>query len=340
MPIHIPAPDLQISFATNLLRLRDVCLLQALRKIVGQIDITALDRELSRYAPKSELARLATAGLRGETAFCVPILLKRSPALLGYYRLLLGFSQKAFFTSATGLSAFKCFESDRLPDALLPRLDELCKALSNASTTLTKSMTAPLLTDSSFNDLALLTLGAQLRGGANVTKGTAGIERVFKAIHHIVGHAAVGLGTTSTGIAITNSAGRLVTIEFAADPDIVIREELTDNNHRNVIAIEVKAGTDFSNIHNRVGEAEKSHQKAKKKGYVECWTIVNVENFNIETAHRESPTTNRFYRLSQIELQSGVEYEDFKARIISLVGIASGKTKKLNMIKSRSRKSN
>lgn len=50
-------------------------------------------------------------------------------------------------------------------------------------------------------------------------------------------------------------------IEFAPDPDIVIREEFSKGKYRNIITIEVKGGTDFSNIHNRVGEAEKSHQR-------------------------------------------------------------------------------
>jgi hypothetical protein len=32
------------------------------------------------------------------------------------------------------------------------------------------------------------------------------------------------------------------------------------------VAVEIKGGKDYSNIHNRIGEAEKSHQKAKKEG--------------------------------------------------------------------------
>jgi hypothetical protein len=33
-----------------------------------------------------------------------------------------------------------------------------------------------------------------------------------------------------------------------------------------------KLDTDFSNIHNRIGEAEKSHQKARQTGYTEVAT--------------------------------------------------------------------
>ena len=122
-------------------------------------------------------------------------------------------------------------------------------------------------------------------------------------------------------IEIKNAAQRKVLIEFAADPDIIIREEMKQGSYRNIIAIEVKAGTDFSNIHNRIGEAEKSHQKARANEYVECWTVVNVDRIDLDMARRESPSTNRFYRLSHLEGKRGDEYEDFWSRIVSLTGI-------------------
>jgi hypothetical protein len=325
MSIRIPKPDLQVDFAASLLRLRDVCLLQALRKAAGEVDITALDVELARTAPKSGLACLAAAGLRGETVFCTPLLLRHNPSLLGYYRLLLGFSQKAFYTAATGLATFRPLEDGRMTNAATTQLQALCRGLNECAALLIESVAAPLITESSFSDLTLLTLGAQLRGGANVKKGAVGIERVFLAIDEIVGHAAET--TTATRIQLKNSAGRRVLIEFAADPDIIIREELGEDasNFRNIIAIEIKAGTDFSNIHNRIGEAEKSHQKAKKAGYTECWTIVNVDNINRSAAALESPSTNRFYLLSDIERRTGASFDDFKLRILSLAGIADSK---------------
>ncbi len=84
--------------------------------------------------------------------------------------------------------------------------------------------------------------------------------------------------------------------------------------YRQLIAIEVKGGRDFSNIHNRIGEAEKSHQKARAAGFVECWTVVNVDKMDVETARRESPSTNRFYRLSDLVAADGSEYQDFRDR--------------------------
>ena len=74
---------------------------------------------------------------------------------------------------------------------------------------------------------------------------------------------------------------------------------------RQLIAVEVKAGSDFSNIHNRIGEAEKSHQKAKAHGYVECWTVVDVDKIDITMARQESPSTNRFSRISDMVAAAG-----------------------------------
>lgn len=176
--------------------------------MAGKTDITILDAELAQLAPKAGLARLAAAGLRGETAFCTPLLLTHHPALLGYYRLLLGFSQKAFFTGATGLSRFKALEEGRLPAALQPELTALCRALNQAAASLLASLARPMVTENSFSDLTLLTLGAQLRGGANVKKGAVGIQSVFRAIKEIAGHAAEEI--TSSGLTLKNSSGRRV----------------------------------------------------------------------------------------------------------------------------------
>ena len=92
-------------------------------------------------------------------------------------------------------------------------------------------------------------------------------------------------------------------------------------SYRNIIAIEIKAGSDFSNIHNRIGEAQKSHQKARGAGYNECWTVVNVDKIDLAMARRESPTTNRFYRISDLVNATGADYQDFRDRVISLTSI-------------------
>jgi len=239
---------------------------------------------------------------------------------LGYYRLLLGFSQKEFYGKTFGVSRFKSMETNgTLTDANAKSLTDLCQALNRSAAGLIDGVGADRLSQRFLDDLTLLTLGPQFRGGANVKKGSAGIIDVFKVIHEIVEHAATASAVNR--IEITNAAGRPVVIEFAPDPDIVINEKMSSTTHRSIIAIEVKAGSDFSNIHNRVGEAEKSHQKAKANGYVECWTVVNVDQIDMAMARRESPSTNMFFRLSDLLAGKGEAFDDFQARILSLTGI-------------------
>ena len=318
--IEIPDPELQIDFSFALARIRTLYLQNALSKTVRALDITDIDNQLGTMVPNDSLSTLASQGLRGELVFPVPVLLESNPRLLGYYRLLYGFSQKEFYTTETGASLFKNMEkSGKLSRSCQEGLPDLCRGLIRAGVVLLEGIGARRISSNLLDDLTLLTVGPQLRGGRNVKKGNAAIVKVFEAIHAIVESSA--LDTSPNRIEIANAAGRKVLIEFAPDPDIIIREEMGPNSYRETIAIEVKGGSDFSNIHNRIGEAEKSHQKARAAGYVECWTVVNVDRIDIDIAHRESPSTNRFYHLSALVAGEGDEYYDFRARIISLTGI-------------------
>lgn len=322
MAISLSRPDLQVGFAAALVKLRKTFLQDALFSTVKTIDIAEVDRELSRLVPGQDMSLLASKGLRGEIVFSTPILFRANPYLLGYYRLLLGYSQKEFYRSGAGLGIFKSMEEKgTLSRSSDSQLEELCQALNSAASYLITEISEVTLVQSFLHDLTLLTLGPQLRGGANVAIGERGILKVFDAIKRIVESHITSLTTSS--ITIRNAAGRMVLIEFAADPDIIIRELLSvaSDEYRNIIAIEIKGGSDFSNIHNRIGEAEKSHQKAKASGYTECWTVVNVDNLDRSKAKTESPSTNRFYLLSTIVSGSGSDYEAFSDRILSLTGI-------------------
>ncbi len=253
--------------------------------------------------------------------FAVPCVLRVNPRLLGYYRLLLGFSQKSFY-SIPGVGRFKSMEGAGTLRAVQDAaLGDLCSGLAAASAALLEGIGPSRVSRELLDDLALLTVGPQLRGGYNVRAGTAGIARVFQAISAIVAHATVK--SNPQLIELRNAAGRPIFIQFASDPDIRIQEEMAPGTLRNIVAVEVKAGLDFSNIHNRIGEAEKSHQKAKADGYVERWTVVNVDRVDITMARQESPSTDRFYRLSQIDSRKGEEYRDFYNRIIALTGIVA-----------------
>jgi glycosyltransferase involved in cell wall biosynthesis len=199
-------------------------------------------------------------------------------------------------------------------------IEALAKELSRCLTALIDGIGIRRVTRDLLDDLTLLTLGPQLRGGANVKKGSVSTQAVFELVYAIVKSSLSS--ATEKKLEVRNAAGRKVLIEFSADPDIVIREVLGKKNFRNIISIEVKGGTDYSNIHNRIGEAEKSHQKARRNGYVECWTIVNVDRLDAAKAFSESPSTDRFYKLSEIIDGRTAGYLEFRSRITALIGIS------------------
>ena len=320
MAIVFDLPNTQITFANALTEIRDLLLQDALSSTVAAMDIQLIDTELHSFADSNSLRKLARSGMRGELLFAVPCILRTNPYLLGYYRLLLGYSQKGFYTATTGAGMFKSMEEKgTISSKQADSLSELCIALNNNSKYMLDRMSPYMINPTFFDHLTLLTLGPQLRGGANVQKGTSAITQVFDVVYQIVKNRVVVFDKHR--IMLKNSSGRSVIIQFAADPDIVIREELAPDVYKNLVAIEVKGGQDYSNIHNRVGEAEKSHQKAKKDGYVECWTVVNVDRIDMSMARKESPTTNRFYRLSELLTDSSQDLRDFSLQILSAAGI-------------------
>lgn len=318
--INLYPPTIQIDFAYCLEELRQSLLMDALQDCINRVEIKKVDEELHKYVPPCYLKKLAYAGLRGEILFPIPYILEANPRLLGYYRLLLGYSQKAFYTPESGVGQFKSMEEkNRLSIIQKKLLPELCNELIRVSSIFLDGLNDKMINRNFFDDLTLLTLGPQLRGGANVKRGVASIKQVFDVIHSIVKNDVIT--SSPHHFEILNSSGRRVLIEFASDPDIVIREETRKDIYRYLIAIEVKGGQDYSNIHNRIGEAEKSHQKARKSGYIEFWTVVNVDKIDMGMAHRESPSTNKFYKISDLLNSNSEEFADFKTCIISTVGI-------------------
>lgn len=322
--INFPPPNMQITFARKLKELRGLCLQEALLGTVCGLDIIELDRQLAEYVPSVDMAKLASRGLRAELLFAVPIVLKANPRLLGYYRLLMGYSQKEFYSKGRGfcVGRFRNMEEKGiLSESLEASLSELCRAFSSSASVLLSGIAPFGVSREMLDDLTLLTVGPQLRGGANNQRGHDGIEQVFNIMRKIVAHAIAGMNDTV--IEVKSATGRPFLIEFASDPDIIIREEMAPGNYRNVVAIEVKSGTDASNIHNRIGEAEKSHLKARQRGFTECWTVINVERLDMAKAHGESLSTNRFYSLSALMRENGEEYDDFRRRVLSLTAVSA-----------------
>lgn len=311
----ILSPALQLGFYQRLEEAQKRHLLPALLDKVGTLDIARLDQELLALAGSDKVAFIAHSGLRGELVFPTPYLLTSKPALLAYYRLLLGFSQKEFYRSPFG--RFKRMEDDELTPATRKLLKPLCESLIESAWILVNGL--PDLSHGILHSLTLLTLGPQLRGSRNVNLGIEAISTVFALIKSIVSEAIVTEKVNC--IEVKSAAGRTFRIEFAPDPDIAIRQTLQDGSLRNRIAVEIKGGTDYSNIHNRLGEAEKSHQKAKSEGYTQFWTVINVSGVAPETWKQETPTTTELFELDEITNAKSAAYKQFKEYLVSELGI-------------------
>jgi len=308
-------PNLQISFYFRLQIVKDLYLQDALKKTVNKLDIKKIDNELANYVSPDKLRRIAAFGLRGEVFFPVPCMLELNPFLLGYYRLLFGLSQKEFYNKGP-FGRFKRLE-DRgdFTNLQKPLLAALCKSLVKTAEAIVDGIDE--ISTQTIHELQLLTLGPQLRGGANTKIGQDATKEIFDLIKSLV--ASYIKDTTERTIHVINDSNRTVMIEFFSDPDVRITEKLK-SGVRPLVSIEIKGGRDVSNIHNRVGEAEKSHQKAKNRGFFEFWTIIRVD-VDSETIKRESPTTTHFFHIDRIANRSTKEHAQFRDLLSSLVGM-------------------
>jgi hypothetical protein len=307
-PSRVPLPNLQIAFYSRLQEIRKHYLIDALLRTVAVSEIHQIDLDLNHFVAAKFLQKVAGWGLRGEILFPVPCILSKQPRLLGYYRLLLGFSQKQFYGREFGFGLFKAME-DRggLSNRMRAELPAFCETLCRSAEMLAEGLDE--LSERTVHELTLLTLGPQFRGGVLNVLGAEAVTFVFETIKAIATRNVTSAKKHS--IEIKNAAEREVEIKFGNDPDISIREKLPSKKYRNLVAIEIKGGRDYSNVHNRLGEAEKSHQKARKQGFVECWTMINVSGLDRELAQRESPCTDRFYDIGAIARPESEEFNDF-----------------------------
>ena len=206
-------------------------------------------------------------------------------------------------------------EGNEIAVAAAPRLSELCKSLVMTGQALVEGIEP--LSLQTVRDLQLLTLGAQFRGGQNTLIGQTATAEIFSLIENLVQSRLSQKDTQR--LELVNDSGRTVVVRFSSDPDIAITEELP-SGVRPLVSVEIKGGTDVSNVHNRIGEAEKSHQKAKNRGYFEFWTILGAD-VDSAMAKRESPTTTRFFSLRQLRNKRTKDYRGFRDQVHSVVGI-------------------
>jgi len=317
-PIKPPSASRQIAFHQLLIAARKSWLMGALTEALSAADPRIVKKQLSTYMPSDVQKILAATGVRDEHVFPVPVVLETKPTLIGYYRLLLGIPQKSFYKTDTGMAQFKSMETrGLLKQDKRPDLEGFCAAMAQSLADLVRQV-SPQFSPRDVTELPLLTLGSQFQGGNNNTIGKRATLDVFLAVAELVkAHIVTQEECT---IVIRNASGRKVLIALAADPDIRIQEEFK-GALRNKVAIEIKGGTDVSNAHNRAGEAEKSHQKAKKEDFRDYWTIISKVGVNMQKLKSESPTTNDWFDVAQVLGREGPDWELFKSRFADAAGI-------------------
>jgi hypothetical protein len=316
-----PNASRQIGFHQLLVSARKTWLIDALQGALAEIDPIQLKQEILEFAPADVQRILASAGIRDEHVFPTPSLLQHTPTLVGYYRLLLGAPQKTFYGSGTGMGRFRSMEvKGNLSSSQREVLPDFCRAMAKVLGDLVRGI-SPTITPRDINELPLLTLGSFFQGANNNIIGRQATVDVFLAIVEIVENRMTT--RTENRIEVKNAAGRSVHIILASDPDVRIEEHFTGES-RPKVAIEIKGGTDQSNAHNRAGEAEKSHQKAKNQGFRDFWTVITKRGLDMDRLRSESPTTNSWFDTAQVLSRQGDDWEEFRSRIADVVGIPLG----------------
>jgi len=292
--------------------------MDALSEALGQIDPNITKKQILTYVPADAQKILAAAGIRDEHIFPVPAVLERKPSLIGYYRLLLGVSQKRFYRKGTGMGLFKSMEiRGLLSPKKRPDLEYFCSAMAENLAELVRQI-SPKITARDVSELPLLTLGAQLYGSNNNAIGRQATLDVFLSVIEIVKEFIVSRDNSK--IIVHNASKRKVIVALSSDPDIRIQEEF-EGKLRNILAIEIKGGTDVSNAHNRAGEAEKSHRKAKRQDFRDYWTIISLAGVDPSLLEQESPTTNSWFDVAQVLARDGNDWQEFRSRFAGAVGI-------------------
>ena len=316
--IKIPSVSRQLAFHQLLLAARKLWLVDGLREALANIDPKVVKADITDFVPADVQKILSASGIRDEYVFPLPNVLAAKPSLVGYYRLLLGSPQKAFYASGTGMSQFKSMEArGTVSKKQLAMLGIFCSAMSPALSELVRQL-SPTVTARDVNDLPLLTLGAQFQGSNNNAIGKQATLDVFLSIAEIARPYCTA--ETDRTIEIKNSSSRKVVIALSADPDVSILEQFGTELRRK-LAIEIKGGSDRSNAHNRAGEAEKSHQKAKREDFRDFWTIIAKQGLDMDTLSEESPTTTSWFDVTQVLGRQGPDWNLFRSRLCGELGI-------------------
>ena len=314
----IPSTNKQIRAQEILHQYKKDVIGDALKGTVEKIDPKELHSEIVEYVPEDCMKILQSSGIRDENFFALPCILKKNPKMLGYYRLLMGISEKQFYSSATGLSQFNCMEEK----GVIPNckntscIQELCKAINGAMQEFLKELKKDCLSQD-VSDFPIMTLGVYVDGVWRNFIGANAANNVFNAIKNIVNEKKLKISENNEKVCtFTNKKGKKFSINLASDPDVSIYA-----NESKLLCIEIKGGQDVANVHNRAGEAEKSHQKAKKSGWKHKWTVIYLSKLQTSQQSKlrvESPTTDEWFDVNEICCESGTSYNSFKEKILKI----------------------
>lgn len=104
---NIPSTNKQLFFIGVLNEARSNMLHEAITAACIKIKPDTLRLEMVEYVPPVGLKALQGSGIRDEEVYVIPSVLKEMPQALGYYRILLGISQKQFYSSKPDWLSFK-----------------------------------------------------------------------------------------------------------------------------------------------------------------------------------------------------------------------------------------
>lgn len=148
-------PKLQISFYYKLQALRGIYLRPGLRAALHSLDLKVVNDQLSRFVADRHLRKVASPGLRGEVFFAMPSVIEASPFLLGYYRLLLGLSQKEFYYKGPFGRFRRLEERGELLASRAPEIPGLCLSLCRSAELLVDGVDELSLAGSTISNCSL-----------------------------------------------------------------------------------------------------------------------------------------------------------------------------------------
>jgi hypothetical protein len=312
----LPA-DKGIGLYLSLLEARRLQLHPALSAAVSAVGVARLNEELDRLVPADTLSHVAALGLRGERVFPVPAIIEYSPPLIGYYRMLLGLSITKDFTLKYGYGAWaKAEQSGVLSARLKPQMEAFCARLIEPLTMLVEAMGQ--FDNRDLSDLALLTLGPTLQGRRNTVIGREAALQAFRVLRRLLNEDWIEFEVEDTQLRFVLPNGQPYELVAGSDPDIRLNQGVGSSS-KPLIAIEIKGGSDFSNAHNRAGEAEKSQIKAQQEGYQHRWTIIQMGGLPRATFETETRTSTAIFEFSQVVGQDGPDWKRFYTMFLELI---------------------